>query len=236
MHENWLVVHLCGFSPVCFLIVWSFISAFVMQENSQVVHRYGFSPECIFLWVFRLPNDVVLYSHWLQWCRLFLVCFLICTLRLFAWLHEKLHCGHWCGFFPVWMRMCLFNLLLWPNDLSHWRQLNFLIPLWVCLWRESLLLFANVFGHKSQDKTLAIFEFRLLSSPDLCANFRNHKKKSNITFPFANLANSKQHRTILDTRLSYEHIGSGPPKALFKVPLFALFWGNTLFLVLFLVL
>ena len=82
---HWL--HLCGFSPVCFLIMWTFKEIRWMHEYSHIVHLCGFWPECVFLCICRWPDSVVLYSHWLHRCSFSPVCFLRFEVgKLVAWI------------------------------------------------------------------------------------------------------------------------------------------------------
>ena len=127
------------------------------------------------------PECVVLYSHWLHWCSLSPVCFLICVLRLEATLHEKLQCVHLCGFSPVWMREWVFKLASLLNDLLHCWQL-YLTPRWVCLWLDKLLLLAKVFQHKSQGSCFTIFKYHLLFLLAISSDWIELQQQTTLSF------------------------------------------------------
>ena len=93
----------CGFSPVCFLLIWTVEFLVIMLEYSHTVHRWFLSSRCVFLCLFREEKWVASNSHWLQWCSSCPVCSSMCLLRYEGSLHEKLHCVHLSGVSSEWL-------------------------------------------------------------------------------------------------------------------------------------
>ena len=104
--------------------------------------------------------------------------------------NDLLHSGQLYFLTPLWKREWVFKWPFKTNDLLHSGQLYFLTPPWIRLWWKRLLLLANVFGHTSQDNCSGIFKDHLLSSEDLCANWRKswiYELHEHIAFPFTNI-------------------------------------------------